>query len=170
MVGEGIPYFLLLLGNSRRIVMQNGYSLLSLLAFMILFGSCGRNTKVDAESESSVPAEMVSGETASAGDELIGDWNVDSSVFINDGVRGEASPPIVTTTWTFGENGDYKVVQSIVITGTYKLVDKELIINSMSVENHHEIVEMTADNLVLSSTIIETEESSMKTMVYLTRK
>lgn len=98
-----------------------------------------------------------------------GKWSMDSSVFINNGIRDVVSAPLLPTSWIFGEDGSYKVQNSITLSGTYSFNNDSLFVNLMSVPNEYEIISHTKNNVHLRSTIIETDSISMKTDAYLTR-
>ncbi|MBI3134850.1 MAG: hypothetical protein HYZ14_09285 [Bacteroidetes bacterium] len=100
---------------------------------------------------------------------ILGNWNMDSSVFINDGIRGTVSAPLISTTWTFGEDGSYNVVNSVTMPGTFSNTTDSLFVVLMGVPNDYEILMLTAEKLQLRSTILENDSVSMKTDAYLTR-
>lgn len=136
------------------------YSPVLILIFALI--SCQNETTV---SEETVEPEV----EAEPSDLIIGDWNMDSSVFINTGVRGEISPPLMTTTWAFGNDSSYQVKNSIVMGGTFTKTDDSLFVVLMGVPNEYEILVLNETNMHLRSTIIETDTASMKTDAYLTR-
>jgi len=119
-------------------------------------------------------AESVTDETTSVAEEkpmdiILGKWSMDSSAFINSGVRTEATPPIMPTTWTFTEDGTYKVENSMTMPGTFSRTDDSLFIVLMGVPNDYEILLLDDTYLQLRSTIFETDSASMKTEAFLTR-
>jgi len=100
---------------------------------------------------------------------ILGQWNMDSSVFINDGVRSTVSAPLLPTTWTFAEDGSYKVENSMAMPGTFSNTNDSLFVILMNVPNAYEILLLNDNKLQLRSTITETETMSMKTDAFLTR-
>jgi hypothetical protein len=136
------------------------YLIYTACVFLII--SC-QNQEATTEQIISVPEEEIR-------DLILGDWNMDSSVFISNGVRGEVSPPLMPTTWNFGEDGSYLVKNSVSMTGTFSRTDDSLFVVLMAVPNEYEILVLNETNLHLRSTIIETDSASMKTDAYLSRK
>lgn len=121
------------------------------------------------QNQKTVVPEITPEPEQKSSDLIIGDWSMDSSVFINSGVRGEISPPLMTTTWTFGDDSSYQVKNSIVMGGTFTKTVDSLFVVLMGVPNEYEILVLNETNLHLRSTIIETDSASMKTDAYLTR-
>jgi hypothetical protein len=135
-----------------------------------LLYSCGflfviscQNQEASIEQETIVPEQKKQ-------DLILGDWNMDSSVFINDGLRGVVSSPLMPTIWNFGDDGSYLVKNSVSMTGTFSRTDDSLFVVLMAVPNEYEILVLNETNLHLRSTIIETDSASMKTDAYLSRK
>ncbi len=132
------------------------------IAFSFLVLSC-QNQEADIEQVTPVPEQKTQ-------DLILGDWNMDSSVFINDGIRGVVSAPLMPTIWNFGEDGSYLVKNSVSMTGTFSRTEDSLFVVLMAVPNEYEILVLNETNLHLRSTIIETDSASMKTDAYLSRK
>jgi hypothetical protein len=135
-------------------------ALLILLVFVL--GSCGGNS----ENNTVVTPATEEPETVNL---ILGEWNMDSSVFINDGVRGTVSAPLLPTTWTFSADGTYKVENSMTMPGTFSNTSDSLFIVLMGVPNDYEILLLNNEKLQLRSTIVETVDMSMKTDAFLTR-
>lgn len=125
---------------------------------------------VSCQNQETAKEELTPEPHQKATDLILGDWNMDSSVFINDGVRGVVSAPLMPTTWNFGEDGSYLVKNSVSMPGTYSRTDDSLFVVLMAVPNEYEIIVLNETNLHLRSTIIETDSASMKTDAYLSRK
>lgn len=132
------------------------------IPFILFLTACGSNTP--GHIENSDPEKEVTQK-----DELIGVWNMDSSAYINNGIRETVSAPLLPTTWTFDEYGGYKVQNSMTMSGSYSHKGDSLFVILMSVPNNYEILDATENHLHLLSTIYDTEEGSMKTEAYLTR-
>lgn len=130
---------------------------------LFLFASCN---EANETSPQTIPASLETEET----NPMLGLWNMDSSVYINDGIRGTVSAPLIPTTWTFQEDGTYRVENSVVMPGTYSQTADSLFVVLMEVPNSYEIVSLTNTHMHLRSTIVETDSISMKTDAYLTRK
>lgn len=134
----------------------------AIILFFSFFSSC-KNSEAPKET----PLPEISREEPL--DLFVGNWNMDSSVFISNGERGEVSAPLMPTTWIFEKSGAYTVQNSVQMPGTYSHVGDSLFVVLMGVPNEYEILTINETNLLLRSTIIETETSSMKTEAYLTR-
>ena len=132
------------------------------ISFLFLFG-CGQNATEDTFEVPDPVSETTS-------DLIVGSWNMDSSAYINNGIRETVSEPILPTTWTFDETGDYTVKNSMTMKGSYTRKGDSLFVILLSVPNNYEIVKIDLDHLELRSTIYENESGSMKTDAYLTRK
>lgn len=103
--------------------------------------------------------------------EFTGVWQVDSSAFIYDGVQGSVAEPILPVTWTFHANGRYELSNGN-IQGRYSLVTDSLQI-SMSgtgTSMDYRVLELSDSYMVLHSTIYRTEDNSMETISYLSKK
>jgi hypothetical protein len=132
------------------------------LSFIFMLGACGSGTE---NTEVSTPGI----EEKEDLNLIVGEWNMDSSVFINDGVRATVSAPLLPTTWTFTEDGDYTVQNSITMAGTFSNTGDSLFVVLMDVPNEYEILLLNNEKLHLRSTIMETADKSMKTDAFLTR-
>ena len=133
-----------------------------LYSFSFLFIISCQNQESTTEPETPVVEQKTQ-------DLILGDWNMDSSVFINDGIRGVVSAPLMPTVWNFGEDGSYLVKNSVSMTGTFSRTEDSLFVVLMAVPNEYEILVLNETNLHLRSTIIETDSASMKTDAYLSR-
>ena len=99
----------------------------------------------------------------------IGEWNVDMVYFINDGVKGDGSAPLVTTTWTFRENGTLSIKTNQEMKGLYSQDDTKLKIFILGSETIYKIVEFSEKSMVIQGTIVETESMSMLTLMEMSR-
>lgn len=125
---------------------------------------------IGCQNQETEPAELTPESQKEEPDLILGDWRMDSSAFINDGIKALASPPILPTTWTFKADGFYQVKNSMTMTGTFSRTNDSLFVILMAVPNEYEILLLNETSLYLRSTIVETDETSMKTEAYLTRK
>lgn len=102
-------------------------------------------------------------------DMLIGKWQLDSSVYIQDEVNGIMTAPMLPTVWNFQETGNYSVENSVKMTGTFQHFDDSLFVVLMEVPNEYKILKLDQSSLQLRSKIYENDSSSMFTEVYLSR-
>ena len=102
-------------------------------------------------------------------DILIGQWQLDSSVYIQDEVNGIMTAPMLPTVWNFQETGNYSVANSVKMTGTFQHFDDSLFVVLMEVPNEYKILKLDQSSLQLRSKIYENDSSSMYTEVYLSR-
>lgn len=102
-------------------------------------------------------------------DILIGQWQLDSSVYIQDEVNGIMTAPMLPTVWNFQETGNYSVENSVKMTGTFQHFDDSLFVVLMEVPNEYKILALDQNSLNLRSKIYENDSSSMYTEVYLSR-
>lgn len=100
---------------------------------------------------------------------LIGSWQVDSSVFVDNGVEGIFEPPIAPTTWTFAENGDYFVENTMRMSGTFLHDNNQIDVELMGIKTDYQIIELNKKHLITSSTIYENDNGSLITKAYLTK-
>jgi hypothetical protein len=135
-----------------------------------LFYSFGFWFLISCQNQQESPQQLTPEPEQKKQDLILGDWNMDSSVFINDGVRGVVSAPLMPTIWNFGEDGSYLVKNSVSMTGTFSRTADSLFVVLMAVPNEYEILVLNETNLHLRSTIIQTDSASMKTDAYLSRK
>ena len=111
---------------------------------------------------------------------LIGEWKLDSVVFINNNIRGKQQSPFSTTTWSFTDKGVYsikiqqnqydvsiledKVKRKTSLTakipysemkGRYRHLNEELITNILGGKTKYTIVKQSDDQLQLRSQRIQ---------------
>ncbi len=97
-----------------------------------------------------------------------GEWQLDSSAFITNNTRS-VTPPVMPTTWFFGESGAYKVINTFKLEGSYSYSDDSLFVILMEVPNDYEIISLTDKKLHLHSIVLESDSSSIYSEAYLTR-
>lgn len=134
------------------------------LIFLPLICLCVSCSGSQSETENTEP-----GQGQKPADMIVGNWQMDSSVYINDGIRGTVSAPLLPTTWTFAEDGKYLVENSLKMHGTFSRTEDSLFVVLMAVPNNYEILILDETHLHLRSTILENDSVSMKTDAYLTR-
>ena len=133
---------------------------MKLLYFVsVLFLSSWATAQETPTSIEEVTIEKVSASDASY--DLLGRWHVNIAYFINDGVKSEGSEPIVETTWIFHQNGDLTIQTNNKMEATYKLEGDKLDVTFYGTVLKYTIKEYSGTNMVLQSTILETEEKSM---------
>src|SRR3989344_8851751 len=115
------------------------------VAIILLFSFFGSCKNSETPKEAPLP-EVEQEETA---DIFVGNWNMDSSVFISNGVRGEVSAPLMPTTWIFEKGGAYTVQNSVQMPGTYNHIGDSLFVVLMGVPNEYEILTINETNLLL---------------------
>ena len=103
-----------------------------------------------------------------AANPFAGEWQLDSSAFITNNTRS-VTPPVMPTTWFFGENGAYKVMNTFKLEGSYTYSDDSLFVILMEVPNDYEIISLTDKKLHLHSTVLESDSSSIYSEAFLTR-
>ncbi|MCB4800097.1 hypothetical protein [Neotamlana laminarinivorans] len=111
---------------------------------------------------------------------LIGDWKLDSVVFINDSTRGQKQIPFNTTIWSFSNKGEYTVkiqqnqyeisvvedgvkrktslsaeTPSSIMKGRYKHSNQELTTNILGGNTKYIIVKQSDEQLQLNSQRIQ---------------
>jgi len=147
---------------------------LSLLLIFLLIISCNNKTPKDTTYDY-VHIEPEA-EKSKAISSLIGEWKLDSVVFINDNIRGKQQIPFSTTTWLFTDKGEYTVIiqqnqydvaivedsvkrktsltaeiPSTTIKGRYKHSNQELVTNIWGGNTKYTIVKQSDEQLQLSS-------------------
>ncbi|MDD7886300.1 hypothetical protein PQO00_09825 [Flavivirga sp. 57AJ16] len=143
--------------------------LLFMVSITILMASCN-NKKTNDTSYDYVHTKI------KAVSSLIGEWKLDSVVFMNDKIRGKQQIPFSTTTWSFTDKGEYMVkiqqnqydvtiledsierktsltteIPYSEMKGNYKHSNQELITNILGGNTKYTIVEQSDSQLQLSS-------------------
>jgi hypothetical protein len=102
---------------------------------------------------------------------LLGKWEIDSLVFVNNGVRGNASPPIFPTFWEVKAMGEVIISGGNNFSTTYTVEDlKHFTLILAGVELNYEIKEITKEKLIVESIIMVTKEIDMRTLTYFSKK
>ncbi|MDW7694306.1 hypothetical protein R9C00_06120 [Flammeovirgaceae bacterium SG7u.111] len=78
----------------------------SLFLMILLMVSCNKKKPDDSVYEY---VQIQEEEPTTSLSTLVGEWRLDSVVFITDNIRGETQIPFSKTTWSFTEKGNYTV-------------------------------------------------------------
>lgn len=112
---------------------------------------------------------IVSEKSEDVVDKIHGIWQLDSSAFVDQTGFGAYSDPLMPTTWSFLHDGSYQVKNSVTMHGSFDHQGDSLFVVLMDVPNEYAIHTLNETQLVLETSIIETDSTSMKTVAYLTR-
>jgi hypothetical protein len=140
----------------------NFFLFLGTLLTLTINGFCQQNKlEVDSTIRSSYVLEL----------KLIGQWEIDSLVFINNGVRGNASPPIFPTFWEIKDNGTIVITGGNNFTAEYTTLTAESIsLNLMGSELIYNIKLISDKKLIMENIIMASETLDMRSLTFLHRK
>ncbi len=124
---------------------------------------------ISATSQSNFEHSSTDSFTTSVNTAVSGVWEVDSTIFVNNGDKGEAGPPLVPTQWHLLDGGVYQMTGAGTIGGTYTSTENTLTITSMGMTIEYSILEISDTHLALQSYIVKTAEMEMKALTYLTK-
>jgi len=101
---------------------------------------------------------------------IFGQWWMDTTYFVNDGVQGEGSTPILPTSWTLSEDGSMFIENASQIFASFELTDDHLLVEMLGMIMDYTILELTDNTMRLMNTIYETDTGSLRTLSILRRR